>query len=106
MLAERADEVPALLPTPRILKQLIHNTLLRLTTPLPLSTRNLHESLVYSLDGKRLRLPQSEALLFLRLKRDVSRISVLVVDALERPGIQSTDLLQGFGYCGATEAEL
>lgn len=93
MLAQRADEIPTLFPTSRILKQFIDNPLLCLTTTLPLGIRNLRKSLVHPLDGKRHRFPQSEALLLLRLESHVTRISVLVVDPFKRSGIQPADLL-------------
>lgn len=96
MLAESTDNIPAFFPAPGVLKQLVYNALLRLPATLALGIRNLYKSLIYPFDCERLWLSQCKALLLLRFKRHIARISILVVDTLKCSAIKPTDLFEGF----------
>lgn len=57
---------------------------------------NFYEGLIDTLYGERLWLSQSKALLFLCLKGNVASITIFIIQGLERPAVQTADLLEGF----------
>lgn len=106
VLAQRPDNITALLAASSILQQPVYKPLLHVPAPLPLSFGNLDQRLKHTLDGERLWLSQRKALFLFGLECDVTWVANLVVQFLECPVVQPASLFECLGDGGAPKPQL